>query len=182
MQVNLVFLKKDGTTSSFSLPSTVTFIGRRQDCDFCIPLPVVSRRHCEINLDAGRVTVRDLASRNGTLVNGTPVEEAQLKPGDVLKIGPVEFVTQVDGTPSDFGTYLQDAGTAAPDHFPESHSDDFDAAVFSSDNELEENPAAEEESLSEAMKNLSKQELGGSHTELLGDLSKDLEFDEDFNL
>lgn len=167
MQVNLVFLKKDGTTSSFQLPSTVTFIGRRQDCDFCIPLMVVSRRHCEISQDFGKITVRDLRSRNGTLVNGQPIEETQAKAGDSLKIGPVEFVFQVDGTPSSFEEYLPAKETPA------------EAAV------AEETTAAKEtteDNFDKAMEDFSDIDLGKSQTELAGDLPDDFDFDEDFDL
>lgn len=130
-QVNLVFIKKDGSTQSFSLPSSVTLLGRRQDCDFCIPLTSVSRKHCEINLDKGKVTVRDLKSRNGTLVNGKPVEEAQLKAGDLLKIGPVELVLQVDGTPASFAAYVPEnvmpiVPQAAPYSAQETQEAEFD--------------------------------------------------------
>ncbi|MBP8606141.1 MAG: FHA domain-containing protein [Phycisphaerae bacterium] len=112
MQVNLVFLKKDGTIQSFPLPSDVTFIGRRQDCDLCIPLPMVSRRHCQIYTEQGNLMVRDLHSRNGILLNDQPVEEARIKAGDVLKIGPIRFVFQIDGKPDSFEQYFQ------PPHAP----------------------------------------------------------------
>ncbi len=161
MQVNLVFLKKDGTTSSFELPSTVTFIGRRQDCDFCIPLMVVSRRHCEVSQDFGKISVRDLRSRNGTLVNGQPVEETQLKAGDVLKIGPVEFVIQIDGVPESFEDYLPEREVQP------------------------EVPATEQvpdENFAKAMEDFSDIDLGKSQTELASDFSESFDFDEDFDL
>ena len=159
MQVNLVFLKKDGTTSSFSLPSTVTFIGRRQDCDFCIPLMVVSRKHCEINLDMGKVTIRDLQSRNGTLLNGHPIEEANIKAGDLLTIGPVEFVFQIDGQPDNFEEFLK-----APQAMPVEPDD--------------------EDNFEDSMEDLSNVDLGKSQaTEMLDDLGDDFDFsDEDFGL
>jgi len=106
VEVNLVFIKKDGTTQSFSLPSAVTFIGRRQDCDMCIPLSVVSRRHCEIYIEYNKVAVRDLKSRNGTFVNGESIEDTQLKAGDALTIGQVKFIVQIDGIPDNFDKYL----------------------------------------------------------------------------
>lgn len=106
MEVSLVFINKDGTTQSFRLPSAVTFIGRRQDCDLCIPLSVVSRRHCEIYSEFGKVTVRDLKSKNGIHLNGEPVEESQVKAGDVLDIGPVKFVFQIDGVPEKFDEFM----------------------------------------------------------------------------
>ena len=106
MEVNLVFINKNGTTQSFPLPSAVTFVGRRQDCDLCIPLSVVSRRHCEIYSEFGKVTVRDLKSRNGTFVNHESIEEAQIKAGDILKVGPISFVVQIDGVPEKFDKFL----------------------------------------------------------------------------
>ena len=109
MEVNLVFIKKDRTTQSFPLPSAVVFIGRRQDCDLCIPMSMVSRRHCEIYSEYGKVTVRDLKSRNGTFVNGESIEEIQVKAGDTLNIGQVKFIFQIDGIPNNFDEYLPSA-------------------------------------------------------------------------
>ena len=176
MQVNLVFLKKDGTISSFSLPSTVTFIGRRQDCDFCIPLMVVSRRHCEVNLDFGKITVRDLKSRNGTLVNGNPIEEAQLKADDVLQIGPVKFVVQVDGTPASFEKYLSQNEETA-EQVPET-----EPVVKSSKPPAPAAATEENEDLDKILEGLPEADLSKSQTELAGDLLDDFNFDEDFNL
>ncbi|MBC8377740.1 MAG: FHA domain-containing protein [Planctomycetes bacterium] len=169
MQVNLVFLKKDGTTSSFELPSTVTFIGRRQDCDFCIPLMVVSRRHCEISQDFGKISARDLRSRNGTLVNGQPIEETQLKAGDVLKIGPIEFVVQIDGVPESFEEYLSEREVQ-----PEVSTDE--------QPEVSTAEQSEDENFEEVMQDFSDIDLGKSRTELASDFSESFDFDEDFDL
>jgi len=99
MNVILILFKKNGTTKSFPIPSAVTVIGRRQDCDLCIPLMVISRRHCELNQDQGQLKIRDLGSRNGTFVNGTQVKESELNPGDKVNIGPISFAVQIDGVP-----------------------------------------------------------------------------------
>lgn len=109
MEVNLVFIKKDRTTQSFPLPSAVTFIGRRQDCDLCIPLSMVSRRHCEIYSEFNKLMVRDLKSRNGTFVNHESIEEAEIKAGDTLRIGPIYFIVQIDGVPDNFDEFLPPA-------------------------------------------------------------------------
>lgn len=101
MNVNLVLFKKNGTTKTFSLPASVTVIGRQQQCDLCIPLMVISRKHCEINADGGVLRVRDLGSRNGTLVNGKKVADAVLNPGDTFQIGPLSFGVQLDGVPAE---------------------------------------------------------------------------------
>ena len=106
MDVNLVLFKKNGTKRNFSLPGTVTIIGRRQDCDLCIPLMVVSRKHCELDANAGAIKIRDLGSRNGTFLNGQRIDEAQLNPGDQISVGPVRFALQVNGEPADDSAIL----------------------------------------------------------------------------
>jgi len=100
MDVNLVLFKKNGSRKSFSLPSEITVIGRRHDCDFYLPLPSVSRRHCQLIVNDSTVSVRDLGSKNGTFVNGEAVEERELKAGDYIQISPVTFLVQIDGHPS----------------------------------------------------------------------------------
>ncbi|MBN1125017.1 MAG: FHA domain-containing protein [Sedimentisphaerales bacterium] len=112
MNVNLVLRKKNGSHKSFPLPNSVTVIGRRQECDLCIPLMVVSRRHCQLNLDEGKLTIRDLGSRNGTFVNGERIEEAQIKAGDEIRLGPLEFSVMIDGKPA------PEAKTAPPKPAP----------------------------------------------------------------
>ena len=53
----------------------------------------MSRFHAEVaRLDDGRVAIRDLASRNGTRVNGELVRTALLEPGSEVGIGPYRLV------------------------------------------------------------------------------------------
>lgn len=51
----------------------------------------VSRSHCQIDLVNGELWVRDLESRNGTLVNGKRIIRAELTPGDQLTVGASTF-------------------------------------------------------------------------------------------
>jgi len=99
MDINLVLFKKDGSQKAFSLSSGTTIIGRRHDCDLCIPLMVVSKRHCQLNQNKEAVKIRDLDSRNGTFLNGKRINETTLQPGDYIKIGPLTFLLQIDGEP-----------------------------------------------------------------------------------
>ena len=100
MKANLVLLKKDGSHKAFSLPSNVTVVGRRHDCDLRIPLPTVSRRHFEISQNSEALKIRDLDSTGGTFVNGKRVNgDAVVKAGDYVRVGPVTFVCQIDGQP-----------------------------------------------------------------------------------
>lgn len=77
-------------------------VGRDPDVGLVLPFEQVSRRHAELFWDGDRLWVRDLDSRNGTRVNGTPVADwVDLEPGDVVGCAGVEFVVQNehDGTP-----------------------------------------------------------------------------------
>lgn len=66
-------------------------VGRGNDADLRINDPGVSRRHLEIRVtdgDAGpRVSVHDLGSTNGVLVNGRRTEQATLSDGAEIRIG-----------------------------------------------------------------------------------------------
>jgi pSer/pThr/pTyr-binding forkhead associated (FHA) protein len=99
MDVSLVLFKKDGSQKTFSLPSAITVIGRRHDCDLCIPLMVVSRRHCQLNYNNEALKIRDLGSRAGTFLNGKPIDETTVRAGDYITIGPLTFLLQIDGEP-----------------------------------------------------------------------------------
>ena len=99
MDVNLVLFKNDGSQKAFSVASDTTIIGRRHDCDLCIPLMVVSKRHCQLNQNKESVKIRDLDSRNGTFLNGKRINETTVQPGDYIRIGPLTFLLQIDGEP-----------------------------------------------------------------------------------
>ena len=45
----------------------------------------------------------DLGSRNGTKINGNPIKEVAANAGDIMEIGPVKLVFQIDGEPEQIG-------------------------------------------------------------------------------
>ena len=59
----------------------------------------MSRRHCLIERQGGRVTISDLGSHNGTFVNGIPVKERVLAHGDQVRVGDSVFLFLLDETP-----------------------------------------------------------------------------------
>lgn len=70
----------------------VMYVGRELDNDIQVIDPRVSRRHARIRADGTRVTVADLGSTNGTLVNDVPITgEYVLHDGDVLRMGHSEW-------------------------------------------------------------------------------------------
>jgi serine/threonine protein kinase len=71
-------------------------IGRGSDVDISVNDASVSRRHCTIQLEASGLTVRDLASANGTSINGTRISAtAPLRAGDALRAGKVDVKVEV---------------------------------------------------------------------------------------
>jgi pSer/pThr/pTyr-binding forkhead associated (FHA) protein len=65
-----------------------TVLGRSPDCTLTVPSPRASRRHAVVRREGDRVLLRDLASTNGTWLNGDPVTlERELRSGDRIEIG-----------------------------------------------------------------------------------------------
>jgi transcriptional regulator with PAS, ATPase and Fis domain len=62
-------------------------IGADPKADLVIADTAMSKFHCEIRITDGAAVVRDLGSRNGTLVDRVPVIEAPLRDGAVLAVG-----------------------------------------------------------------------------------------------
>src|SRR5580693_9195793 len=72
----------------------VNHVGRDPDCEHCIDHPTISFLHCELALTADGVYIRDCDSTNGTFLNGEPVMEAWLDPGQKLRLGDVELLVE----------------------------------------------------------------------------------------
>ena len=84
---------------AWSIVEMPLVFGRDPSCTIRLNDPVVSRLHCRVYLQDGHACLRDMDSRNATLVNGTPVREATLKPGDEIAVGASVFlVAQVHET------------------------------------------------------------------------------------
>ena len=71
-------------------------VGRSAGCQLSLDDPLVSRRHAMIVVARDAVTVEDLESRNGVLVNGTRIaERTTIVPGDKILIGSQELTLLV---------------------------------------------------------------------------------------
>ena len=80
-----------GKGLSWSIGREPLVIGRDGSCTVRIADPMVSRRHCEIELDGDKVRLTDLGSSNTTLVNGKAAKRCVLQPGDEIRIGQATF-------------------------------------------------------------------------------------------
>ena len=86
-------------------------LGRDDATDICLPIAAVSRVHAEVTWHEGHWTVRDLESRNGTLLDGHRIEHALVEHGSELRIGDAVFkFLERDAT--DYGDYRIDGAVA----------------------------------------------------------------------
>ncbi len=100
MKVQLVVVqgKPEGKVIPLTMP--IFRIGRGETCHLRPNSEQISREHAEIAIAAGTVTVRDLGSRNGTIVNGKAVTGVHtLKDGDLVQVGPLTFALSIQGAP-----------------------------------------------------------------------------------
>jgi pSer/pThr/pTyr-binding forkhead associated (FHA) protein len=84
----LFFVGLDGTEKSYRLQTHRPFtVGRDPGNDIILRDPKVSRHHAEIVFERGFFVLHDLASANGTYVNGKRVRVAPLTHGVKLRMG-----------------------------------------------------------------------------------------------
>lgn len=75
-------------------------LGRDRSCPLHLDDPRISRRHARLQLEGQELSIEDLGSINGILVNGDPVQKrCILKVGDELVIGPYLFKLTIDNDP-----------------------------------------------------------------------------------
>src|SRR5580704_12653733 len=67
-------------------------VGRNATCQLSLDDPLVSRRHALLTVTDDGVTIEDLQSRNGVLVNGKRIEgRVDIQVGDRILIGAQEL-------------------------------------------------------------------------------------------
>src|SRR5215469_2102071 len=67
-------------------------VGRNASCQLSLDDPLVSRRHALLTVLADGVTIEDLSSRNGVIVNGQRINgRVPLHAGDRILIGAQEL-------------------------------------------------------------------------------------------
>jgi S1-C subfamily serine protease len=73
-------------------------IGRSRDNDVTLPeveSPRSSAHHAEARLERGVWWIVDLESTNGTLLNGAPIQRAQLHTGDRISFGDLDVLVEI---------------------------------------------------------------------------------------
>lgn len=92
-----------GEPRLIELDKTTQQVGRAEYCDIVLAEKSVSKLHAEFSYEHGSWCVRDLGSSNGVLVNGERVDRAQLRCGDQVKLGRLEFSFSVEEETGDEG-------------------------------------------------------------------------------
>ena len=88
LQYVLSFVAGKDQGREFPLPPDLNIvIGRVSDVDLLLLDEKVSRKHARIFTHDGRIEIEDLASKNGTFVNGARIRSSALKESDEIVIG-----------------------------------------------------------------------------------------------
>ncbi len=82
----LIVLTGSAFGRSFAVEDEVT-IGRQHDCTVALDEPGISRVHARLVAAGSQYVIQDLQSRNGTLLNGTPIRRASVNFGDRIQLG-----------------------------------------------------------------------------------------------
>ncbi len=96
MEARLRVLSGPHSGETIPIQSGKLLIGREEDCHLRPDSEFVSRHHCVLLLDDYTLRIRDLASKNGTYVNGRRIGTAEtiLLHDDMISIG--EMIAQID--------------------------------------------------------------------------------------
>ncbi len=96
MEVKLVVANGKNAGQVVKVAGPKFLIGRAEDCHLRPRSDTVSRHHCAVLVEEGFVAIRDFGSKNGTFVNNERIRtEAELKNGDRLRVGKLEFEIQL---------------------------------------------------------------------------------------
>lgn len=92
-----VVIEVNGMRHPLAPPGLV--IGRSNDADLRIDDPGISRRHAQISLKESEggtlVTVADLGSTNGVILDGQPVDSSQVRDGSEIRLGNTVIVIRI---------------------------------------------------------------------------------------
>jgi DNA-binding NtrC family response regulator len=72
----------------------LTRIGSMSGNDVVLPVRGVSREHARLSVGGSGLVLEDLESKNGTFVDGDPVQRADVRPGQELRFGPLRLLLE----------------------------------------------------------------------------------------
>lgn len=81
-----------GAPRTLPIVQDAVVIGRSDGVDLRVPSSSVSRQHARITRNGPELSITDLDSQNGVLINGTRVHSAVLCDRDQLQLGDAVFI------------------------------------------------------------------------------------------
>jgi len=84
---SLLVLQGPDKGKKFKLTSGIMCIGRKPENDIVLNDSSISRLHARLKLYHNKLTITDLDSTNGVIVNGELIQESQLFAGDEIILG-----------------------------------------------------------------------------------------------
>lgn len=102
MRARLAICRDGKMDTAFPITGPRTTIGRQDDNAIQLSDPKVSRHHALITAKGDSWEIFDRGSTNGVKVNGVWADQAVLKNGDKIGIGPFELVFEAVPSDSDW--------------------------------------------------------------------------------
>lgn len=93
----LIGMSADVKGRTYTLEQFPFTIGRADDNDVKLESASASSHHCSITKQRDEYLLSDKGSTNGTRVNNKPVEEVTLHHKDLIQVGSVEFIFNIEG-------------------------------------------------------------------------------------
>jgi pSer/pThr/pTyr-binding forkhead associated (FHA) protein len=110
MNVKLVVVQGKPEGKEIPLRTQKFLIGRGTECHLRPNSELISRHHCLLIIGESGVTLRDLGSTNGTLVNGERAEgDVAILHEDLIQVGPLGFRLVMEPVPATAPTTVEPA-------------------------------------------------------------------------
>jgi pSer/pThr/pTyr-binding forkhead associated (FHA) protein len=112
---------EDGVRKTYELPEgKLIEVGREAGSGLQIAHRSVSKKHCELLLQKGSLTLKDLGSSNGTFINGERITQGTAGFGDSIRIGHVNVTLEDESLEVAIsGSEVNSGGTMIDENFGE---------------------------------------------------------------
>lgn len=107
MNTSLIGLKGPLAGKTIPLDGEETSIGRESSNQIALNDADVSRKHCVLRIQGEQVTLVDLGSLNGTMVNRIPVQERILQDQDQIEVGNSLFLLITPSSAKDAPPFVE---------------------------------------------------------------------------
>jgi hypothetical protein len=84
-----LIIRKDGQFfKEVDFSGSELIIGRSNEAGVQLLHEDISRKHVRVTQGANKITIEDLGSKNGTMVQGSPIQKSVIQEGAIFTIGP----------------------------------------------------------------------------------------------